>query len=71
MISKDDFLQLTPRQEDIYNAMLEEHLMIDGNPVTRQRVKESYPSTTIQPRRKKKTSPKTTRKRKKKGCGCK
>lgn len=69
MVNKDDFLQLTPRQEDIYNTMLEEHLMVDGKPVTRQRVKESYPSTEIQPRKKKKTTPKATRK--KKGCGCK
>lgn len=61
--------KLTPRQEDIYNAMVEEHIFTEGKPITRQRVKENYPSTSIQPRKKKKSSSKS--KRKKKGCGCK
>jgi len=62
-------IRLTPRQEDIYKAMVEEHLLTEGKPITRQRVKENYPSTSIQPRKKKKSSSKS--KRKKKGCGCK
>lgn len=71
MVSGNDFLQLTPRQEDIYNSMVEENLMIDGKPATRQKVRENYPSTSIQPRKRKKSSPKTKRKKKSKGCGCK
>lgn len=61
--------KLTPRQEDIYKAMTEERILTEGKPITRQRVKENYPSTSIQPRKKKKSSSKS--KRKKKGCGCK
>ena len=65
-------LNLTPRQEDIYNSIREENIMIDGKPATRQRIKDNYPSTSLQPRKKKKTSPKSKRKKKtKKGCGCK
>ena len=68
-----EFTNLTPRQEDIYNAMREEKIPVDGNnPVTREWVKKERPSTSIQPRKKKKTSPKLNRKKKiKKGCGCK
>jgi hypothetical protein len=62
---------LTPRQEDIYKAMVEENILTDGKPITRQRVKENYPSTSIQPRKKKKSHPKSKRKKKNKGCGCK
>lgn len=68
----EDFLNLTPRQEDIYNSMREENIMIDGKPATRQKIKENYPSTSIQLRKNKKTSPKSKRKKNtKKGCGCK
>jgi hypothetical protein len=70
MVNENDFLQLTPRQEDIYNSMVEENLMIDGKPVTRKKIKENYPSTSIQPRKRKKSSSKIKRK-KIKGCGCK
>lgn len=56
---------LTPRQQDIYNQMREENLqMPDGKPVTPQWIKINYPSTPVQPRYKKKTSPKIKRKRK-------
>lgn len=60
-------IELTPRQEDIYKAMADEHILTDGKPTTRQRVKENYPSTSIQPRKKKKSSSKSKRKK----CGCK
>jgi len=68
-----EVLNLTPRQEDIYNAMRDERIPIDGNnPVTRKWVQDNRPSTSLQPRKKKKTSPKSKRKKKtKKGCGCK
>jgi hypothetical protein len=56
---------LSPRQQDIYNQMQEENLLMpDGNPVTPQWVKINYPSTQVQPRCKKKTSPKTKRRKK-------
>jgi hypothetical protein len=59
--------ELSPRQQDIYNQMQEENiLMPDGKPVTQQWVKINYPSTLVQPRYKKKTSPKTKRKKVKK-----
>ena len=55
---------LSQRQQDIYNQMQEENLtMPNGRPVTPQWIKEEYPSTFIQPRCKKKTSPKTKRKK--------
>lgn len=55
---------LSPRQQDIYKEMLEEKIPTpDGNFVTPQWVKENYPSTTIQPRGKKKASPKSNRKK--------
>jgi hypothetical protein len=67
-----EVLSLTPRQEDIYNAMRDEKISVDGtNPVTRKWVQDNRPSTSIQPRKKKKTSSKTKRKKKTKGCGCK
>jgi len=55
---------LSPRQQDIYNQMREENiLMPDGKPVTPQWIKINYPSTQVQPRCKKKISPKTKRKK--------
>lgn len=55
---------LSPRQHDIYKEMLEERIPTpDGKLVTPQWVKENYPSTVIQPRGKKKASPKSNRKR--------
>jgi hypothetical protein len=60
-----DTFGLTPRQQDIYNDMREEGLsMPDGKPVTPQWVKINYPSTQVQPRCKKRASPKTKRKKK-------
>ena len=60
-----EFLNLTSRQQDIYNQMLEENLSTpEGKPITPQWIKNNYPSTQIQPRCKKKTSPKTKRKKK-------
>jgi hypothetical protein len=59
-----DTFGLTPRQQDIYNAMREEGILTpDGKPITPQWIKISYPSTLIQPRRKKKTSSKIKRKK--------
>lgn len=58
-------MALTPRQQDIYTQMREENiLMSDGKSVTPQWVQENYPSTLIQPRCKKKISPKIKRKKK-------
>jgi hypothetical protein len=55
---------LSPRQRDIFNQMHEENLpMPDGKPVTPQWIKINYPSTQVQPRCKKKASPKTKRKK--------
>jgi hypothetical protein len=60
-----DNIGLSPRQQDIYEQMREEGIpMPDGKIVTPQWVKNNYPSTPIQPRCKKKTSPKTKRKKK-------
>jgi hypothetical protein len=69
----EEFVNLTPRQEDIYNAMRDEKIPIDGNnPVTRKWVELNRPSTPTQPRKNKKTPPKIKRKKKtKKGCRCK
>lgn len=51
---------LSPRQQDIYKAIKE-----DVNPdITPEWVVKNYPSTEIQPRKKKKTSSKIKRKRK-------
>jgi hypothetical protein len=58
---------LSPRQEDIYKNLIEENIPVDGKPATRQKVRENYPSTTIQPRKKRKSYFKTKRKR----CKCK
>jgi hypothetical protein len=59
-----DNIGLSPRQQDIYEQMREEGIpMPDGKPVTQQWVKNNYPSTPIQPRCKKKASPKTKRKK--------
>jgi hypothetical protein len=58
---------LSPRQQDIYNQMQEENiLMPDGKRVTPQWIKINYPSTLVQPRCKKKIPPKTKRKKVKK-----
>jgi hypothetical protein len=57
---------LSPRQEDIYKSILEEDILIDGKPATRQKVKENYPSTAIQPRKKRKSISKSKRKK----CRC-
>ncbi len=65
-LSSGDFLNLSPRQEDIYNEMLTENISTpEGKKVTPQWVKTNYPSTPIQPRKSKKTSSKTKRKIKK------
>ena len=57
--------ELSQRQQDIYNQMREENLpMPDGKPVNPQWIKNNYPSTQVQPRHKKRPSPKTKRKKK-------
>jgi len=60
---------LSPRQQDIYKALRED---VDPT-ITPDRVRENYPSTIEQPRKKKKSSPVSKRKSKKKNkiCGCK
>lgn len=66
-ISSRDFLNLSPRQQDIYNEMIEENISTpDGGKVTPQWVQINYPGTQIQPRKSKKTLSKTKRKIKKK-----
>lgn len=66
-ISSEDFLTLSPRQQDIYNEMMEEKISSpDGQKVTPRWVKANYPSTPIQPRKSKKSSVKTKRKKKSK-----
>lgn len=63
-ISDEDFLELSPRQQDIYNEMIDEKITPDGKKVTPQWVKMNYPSTPIQPRKSKKSSVKAKRKNK-------
>jgi hypothetical protein len=58
---------LSPRQQDIYKALRED---VDPT-ITADRVKENYPSTSIQPRKKKSSKSKSKRKTKKSGCVCK
>jgi hypothetical protein len=61
---------LTPRQQDIYNEMKEEGLLTqDGKNITPKWIQTQYPSTPIQPRKCKKSQPKTTRKKNKKNKG--
>lgn len=62
-----DLSELSPRQQDIYEEMIEENISTpDGKKVTPQWVKINYPSTQIQPRRSKKSSVKAKRKKKSK-----
>jgi hypothetical protein len=56
-------LELSPRQQDIYNEMRENNIPTpDGKMVTPQWVKDNLPSTPMQPRKKRKSSSKTKRK---------
>lgn len=62
-----DLSGLSPRQQDIYEEMIEENISTpDREKVTPQWVKINYPSTQIQPRRSKKSSVKAKRKKKSK-----
>lgn len=57
---------LTPRQQDIYEELSEEGIPTPtGGKVTPQWVKDNYPSTPMQPRKNKKSKPKTKRRKKK------
>lgn len=57
---------LSPRQEDIYYAMIEDDIKTpDGKKVTPEWILKNYPGTIEQPRKKKKSSSKTKRKTKK------
>lgn len=55
-------MHLSPRQLDIYKAYRED---VDST-ITPDRIREMYPSTQEQPRKKKKSSPASKRKTKKK-----